>query len=53
MHWYHSSNPGLSTLVNELAQAYSRQRIPVLSLICAVYYGQEQTSAGLLCRKLN
>ena len=33
MYWYHSSDPGLSTLVNELAQAYSRQRIPVLSLI--------------------
>ena len=33
MYWYHPSDPELSTLVNELAQAYSKQRIPVLSLI--------------------
>ena len=30
---YHPSDPELLTLVNELALAYSKQRIPVLSLI--------------------
>lgn len=33
LYWYHPWDPGLSTLVNELALAYSKQRIPVLSLI--------------------
>ena len=33
LYWYNPSDASRVTLVNELALAYSRQRIPVLSLI--------------------
>ena len=40
--------PGLSTLVNELAQAYSRQRIRVLSLILTKRPDRIRLFCGLL-----
>lgn len=35
LYWYYPSDPDHASLVNDLAVAYSKQRIPVLSLILA------------------